>query len=436
MLDVKCPVCGTSFVVGDNDKPTVDPRRVNGTAFLVPKCVGKEQSDSEFMKSLWDKAQDNAKKSYADEMDIIRGLEDEVADEEYNLQKAKARLEDAWNELDKYDREDRVFAEYEKLKKGETKMNSVKGEKKMSKKDERLEALKAMGFDVDAMMSAGVDLSKFIKADDKVVEEIYANGYVKQSKLYRRLIASRYVGLLGWYDGIMSYDKWTENFNKQYSYQYQFDYTKKELHVLARLEKVDAEAFKEREQFFNKRVVITLCLDYIKDLKDNLLSYKIHKCKGVPYIKYHGVDIFRVDIDKFILDPLARKLSDMQLANSYEELEKLFNEFTKLKGRKDGLRYAIFKKLDWNTTKSAQWVDAFKGAGAYFAAINFIRYSDLKIKVNGSFLDKYKSEEYLKEKTREYGSHGSNSEYWRLHALVKETLKDNNFNMRSVIEKK
>lgn len=391
MLDVKCPVCGTSFVVGDNDKPTVDPRRVNGTAFLVPKCVGKEQSDSEFMKSLWDKAQDNAKKSYA---------------------------------------------EYEKLKKGEMKMNSVKGETKLSKKEERLEALKAMGLDVDAMLSAGVDLSKFIKNDDKVVEEIYENGYVRQSKLYRRLIASRYVGLLGWYDGTMSYDKWTDNFNKQYSYQYQFDYTKKELHALAKLEKVDAEAFKERSQFFNKRVVVALCLDYINDLNDNLLSYKTHKCKGIPYIKYHGVDIFRADIGKFILDPLTRKVTEMQLSTSYEDLEKLFNEFTKLKGRKDGLRYAIFKKLDWNTTKSAQWVDAFKGAGAYFAAINFIRYSDLKIKVNGNFLDKYKSEEYLKEKTREYGSHGSNSEYWRLHAFVKETLKDNNFNMRAVIENK
>lgn len=396
MLDVKCPVCGSTFEVGDNDKPIVDSRSMNGTAFLVPKCIGHETVSDDEILAL---ARIKAKERYEEEFG-------------------------SWEDADKYAKEDYVFAEYKKLK-GDTNMNGESktktGVKKMSKKDERFEALRAAGFDVDKMLSSGVDLSQFIKSDDKVVEQIYTNGYVKNQKLHRRFITAQYLALCGWYDGTMSYDEWTKNFNENYDFNYQFDYMAKELHVLAKLEKSDKECFEERVQFFNKDVAIKLMQHYLDSLRKRIDGFKPRKCKGVPYIRYHGVDIFCEDIDKKIFAPLIGKMYYLAGCKDYESIEIAFNSF-----RKDSL----FSKLPYDTQKCPEWVDAYKGAGAYFSALNCIRFNGCKVKDNDTFLDAIKSEEMLKIKAIQY-----KTEWWKLHAFVKKMFRDNNFNLKEVINK-
>lgn len=349
-MEVRCPVCQTSFKVGENGTP-INPNEMNGIGYLVPETVRTE---------------------------------------------------------------------------------CCKENKKMTKTEERKAKLEALGFDVDKMLEAGLDLSKYMK-DDAVVEEIYKNGYVKNTKLHRRFITAMYIKLLGWNCGVTKshnawngkdyeYDKWTENFNKYYAYDYQFEYLIKELHVLGKLEVADKECFEERVKFFNKDVVAALIDDYLEKLTLRLKSYKTKNCKGLPYIKFKGEDIFVADIEKKIIAPLRyKKRYAIVNAKSYLEMEELLRDFCKDKK---------FSKLPINTTKCAKWVDAFKGSGAFYTALNLIRYDGCRVHVDNKVLDKYESEKVLREKVIEYKNN-----WWKLHAFTKKLIVDNDFNLNEFIKK-
>lgn len=378
MLEVKCPVCNTTIKLGSDDKPTIDPRTVNGTAFLIPEKIGCTDS------AIWEMARHNASVRYVEENDA------------------------SWEEADKYAREDYVFAEYMKLK-GENDMatkttgkKTMKGEIKLNKKDQRMEALKAAGFDLDAMAKAGINLEQFIKADetakevskDIFVKRIVTDGYADVISLEGRFVTAAYIRLCGWYDGTSKYDDWTENFNKKYGYQYQFEYMMRELHALALTEHRDIEAFYNRKRFFNKDVVIALCNSYIEELKESLKEYKIKHCKGVPYITYKGVDVFMEDINAKIIRPLQYQITWIKCSESYTELEGCFRNFVKNKS---------FKKLDFNTRKCPAFVDAYKGRGAYLTAENIIRYSGCQVHLDdGRILDRVESEKELLNRVSAY----------------------------------
>lgn len=63
-------------------------------------------------------------------------------------------------------------------------------------KKERINALKELGFDVDAMMNAGINLDKYVK--DPVTKKIYENGYIQNTLLHRHFVLAHTMKLLGW----------------------------------------------------------------------------------------------------------------------------------------------------------------------------------------------------------------------------------------------
>lgn len=294
-----------------------------------------------------------------------------------------------------------------------------------------MEALKAAGFDLDTMAKAGINLEQFIKADetakeilkDLFVKRIITNGYADIISLEGRFVTAAYIRLCGWYDGTSKYDEWTENFNKKYGYQYQFEYMMKELHALTLMERRDVEAFNNRRRFFNRDVAVDLCYNYIEELKESLKKYKVKHCKGVPYITYKGVDVFVEDINAKIIRPLLLQINCIVYSESYTKLERCFRNFVRSKS---------FKKLDFNTRKCPAFVDAYKGRGAYLTAENVIRYSGCQVHLDdGRILDRVESEKELLNRVSAY-----KGEWYKLHAFTKKLLKDNNFNLKEVIEQK
>lgn len=84
-------------------------------------------------------------------------------------------------------------------------------------------------------------------------------------------------------------------------------------------------------------------------------------------------------------------------------------------------------RMQHDTPQSKAWVDAYKGSGAFFTMQNLIRFhACVAIDDNGKRLDKYQSLAFLSEKAEMY----KDGEGWRLLAVLKKMLSDNNIDIK------
>lgn len=260
---------------------------------------------------------------------------------------------------------------------------------------------------------------------DETISQIYANGYVKNTRLHRRWVMAQMFRMLNYkhtrYEG--GFDSYL---NHRYPYEYQFTMMKDEFFVLSKLEKSDAISFEERRVFFDKEVAVATCEDYIEKLKKHIESLPVKNCKGIPYKKIHGHNYFVVDIDKKVINPLRIRIIAINNSNNYKDLYYRLRMF---------MREMI--KIPSDTQKCAVWKDAFKGAGAYYTLKNMIMFHNCYVvePSTGVFLSREDSLRWIDLRRKEY-----KGEYWRLFALLKKVIKDNNFNfdqrMREVYSNK
>lgn len=248
--------------------------------------------------------------------------------------------------------------------------------------------------------------------DDLV--NIINDGYVRNTKLHRRWVTAQMFRMLNY----KSYDGTETGYNaalKRYGYQYTFDMMLEEVRRLSKLEVRDAESFEERSHFFTKDVVVKTCEDYLDKLKEFINSKATKNCKGVPYKRVKGQNIFVEDLPKKIYQPLQYKINRIKWADSYVDMYKELRNFMK-----DMIR------LPWDTKKSAVWIDAYKGNGAYYTCKNLIMYHNCCVRNDGMFVSFYTRDEsmgILKGKLDEYYGEG-----WRMFAFMKKLITDNCFN--------
>lgn len=299
----------------------------------------------------------------------------------------------------------------------------------MMNKKERMEKLNNAGintgkyFNIDLPqgLKPGATISVVINEDgqpivvtnkpDPIAEQIFANGYVRNTKLHRRFIMAQMFAALNYksYDG--RYEGYTDCIHRNYSYQYTFDMMLEEVRVLSKLEISDKESFDERSHFFTKEVVIDVACDYVEKLRDYVDKLPTKKCKGVPYKRVKGTDIFVEDLNKKLYRPLMSKIVYFKLAASYSSLYGFLKDFMK-----------DMIKLPYNTPKSKAWIDAFKGEGAFYTLKNLVMFHNCYIDDNGAELTGLAAKYYLNLMLDEYQGEG-----WRMFALMKKVIKDNNF---------
>ena len=244
-----------------------------------------------------------------------------------------------------------------------------------------------------------------------ICEQIIEDGYVRNTKLHRRWVMAQMFRMLNY----KSWDGKKNGYNealKCYSYYYTFEMMLEEVRVLSKLERRDYESFIERKHFFTKDVVVAVCNDYMKKLKDYVESLPTKKCKGVPYKRIEGKDIFVADLDKKIYCPLRSTLTLMKrYGNTYDSLYSDLKIFMK-----------HMVKLPYNTKKSPDWIDAYKGAGAYYTCKNLIMFHRCCVKYGNSFCSRDESIDVLKSTLDAYKGEG-----WRMFAFMKKLIADNNF---------
>lgn len=256
---------------------------------------------------------------------------------------------------------------------------------------------------------------------DKIATQIIEDGYVRNTKLHRRFVMAQMFQMLGY----ESWDRTESGFDaalRRYGYDYQFKMMLEEIKVLSKLEVRDYDTFKERAIFFTREVVTKTCEDYVEKLKAHIETLKIYNCKGVPYKKVRGMNIFCEDLDKKIYMPFHVQISKMRTARNYTELYKILSEFN---------RKII--KISYNTPKCRAWIDAYKGEGAYYTLKNLIMFHHCTIEDVYPTIGIYGVDanmEVLKEKLNEYQGEG-----WRMFAFMKKVIADNNFDFTKAMSK-
>jgi hypothetical protein len=250
--------------------------------------------------------------------------------------------------------------------------------------------------------------------NDYIAGQIISDGYVRNTKLHRRFVMAQMFHMLNY----VSYRGEESGYNAYLKNMYGYDYTFKmmldEVKVLSKLEVRDRESFEERVHFFDKRVVVAVMEDYMTKLKTYVDGLPNKNCKGVPYKRIKGVNIFNEDLNKKIYLPLEFIISYVRCARNYTEVHRQLERF---------MREMI--KLPYNTAKSKVWIDTFKGEGAYYTLKNLIMFHDCVIKYgnyNEEVLTQNASMQELNHKLDEY-----NGEGWRMFALMKKVIKDNKF---------
>ena len=299
----------------------------------------------------------------------------------------------------------------------------------MLTKNERMEQLKANGINVGKYFTVDLENGTKIhliidengnpirvedKENDPILNQIIESGYVRNTKLFRRFVMAQMFQMLNY----KSYRGNEEGYNACLRNRYGYDYTLKmmleEVKVLSKLETRDKESFNERVHFFDRKIITEVLEHHVVELKKYVDKLPVKKCKGVPYKRVKGENIFVSDLDKKLYTPVKRYANRIGTAKTYEDIYYILKDF---------MRNMV--KLPYQTKKSAAWIDAYKGEGAYYTLKNLIMFHDCFIEAPHKYTVVRGTEavNYIYGKLYEYKGEG-----WRMFALMKKVINDNGIN--------
>lgn len=313
--------------------------------------------------------------------------------------------------------------------------NSVdkKENKNMTRNEERLATLKANGVDVSKYfnvtlptggemimtMKNGVPTpvndSELDKIRDEIREQIIEDGYVRNTKLHRRFVMAQMFRMLGNCDGYG--DDYNQSLDRL-GYKYQYTMMLEELRIQTKLFTRDEKSFKDRNSFFNQYVAYHMAMDFAEDARRHFRNFKTKNCKGIPYIRFRGTNIFCADIEKKLIAKIERLATDIKYSQNPSQLYVYFERLVKL---------VKTYNIKWNTPQCESWRDAYKGAGAYYTLRNMVMYHNCKLNVyrTSDYVTGTEAIEYLESRIDEYDAEG-----WRFMAMLRKCIADNDFKFR------
>ena len=294
----------------------------------------------------------------------------------------------------------------------------------MLNKKERMNKLNAMGvntgkyFNIPLENGGSVTIiidehGNPVKVNDAIANQIIEDGYVRNTKLHRRFVmAQMFQGLnyVSWDGRRTGYNEWLKNFG----IKYEFEMMLEEIRVLGKLEERDRDTFIERAHFFTKDAIVKTMEDYIVELKKHIDTMPAKKCKGVPYKRINGNNIFVEDIEKKICSPLRNEAGRIKWAKNYNDIYKIVRNFM-----------SKMISIPYNTPKSKAWIDAYKGEGAFYTLKNLVMFHGCGIKVDNKFVYGAAAMSVLQKRLNEYQGEG-----WRMFALMKKVIEDNKFDFK------
>lgn len=299
-----------------------------------------------------------------------------------------------------------------------------------SKAEDRISALKAKGIDVSGFFSMkGADGGEYVgkmengkmeilSDDDPIYNYILDKGDVYNPKLARRWVMAQMFHMLAIENDKIS--RYRHSLTEQIRLKgYDYSWTQLEDELYAQylmFKNGDSENFNDRNRWFNRNVVYWMMNNYLSQLSRHVSTLKVLKCKGIPYKRVCGENIFVSDIEKKLYEPIKYLISKVHSSQNPLQLCNLVVRFNDIR-----------KSRGWKPSQSSFWIDAYKGAGAFFTMQNMIRYHNCRFyDCCGGVKSKDASYKILKEKAVEYKFEG-----WRMIGLLRQFLKDNNIDINA-----
>lgn len=293
---------------------------------------------------------------------------------------------------------------------------------------ERIEALRAAGVNVDNLFAMqGANGGDYVASnkdgrlaildnDDPIFKYIASQGTIPNRRLYRRWIMAQMFSMMSYVPHGQKRPAGVTDMIHRLGYEYQWKMLMNELYAQMKMVAKDPENFADRNRWFNAGVVVAMASDYISQLKTRVNTLQVKKCKGIPYKHIGNRNIFVAELQAELYSPLHLAMMRIAQAKNAAQLYNTAKMF-------DDMRV----KMAWDTPQCKEWVDAYKGSGAFFTMQNLIRFHDcVAIDDAGNYLDKFQSLAFISVKAEMY----KDGEGWRLLAVLKKMLDDNGINIR------
>ena len=296
------------------------------------------------------------------------------------------------------------------------------------KAEERIEALRNAGVDVSCLFAMrGANGGECIASNkggklvvlndnDPLFDIIISQGTVPNRRLFRRWVMAQMFHMMSYTSYRSKEPLGVTEMIHRLGYEYQWKMLINELYAQMKMESKDPESFIERNRWFNANVVEAMARDYTIQFKERVDALKVRKCKGIPYKRICNRNIFVSDLAVKLYYPLDMAMARIRQARNAAQLYTAARIFNNLR-----------IKMTFDTPQSKAWVDAYKGSGAYFTMQNLIRFHGCVAYDDGeNRLDKTQSLDFIQIKAMMY----ANGEGWRLLAVLKKMLNDNNIDIK------
>lgn len=312
---------------------------------------------------------------------------------------------------------------------------------KKTKAEQRMDALRALGYDMSKYFTLGdeqvveikdgkavpVEFVQIAPDADDVERKLVEGGYVNNWSLFRRWVMSQMFHYLRkMEDGY--------NFNEllqRHGYEYQWKMLEREFYAQMKMTKHgDRDNAARRSMWFDGETAHYMAVHYVMQLKEyvnnNLIYRRNHKgelkykhtCKGNAYVRLSNTNIFVSDLEKKVYAPLMDLALEMR-TDSVEKLYKAVHKFNKMR-----------KHLSWNTKQSMEFINAYKGSGAYFTMRNLIMFHGARFLKDGKFMSREMS---LVELDRKASECIADDEQWRMLGILKQLIKDSGISVQGKI---
>lgn len=331
---------------------------------------------------------------------------------------------------------------------------------KNSKAAKRIEQMAAKGIDVSQFFAmvdfngqetqVGVIINNQVRVlpeDDDIVKVIISGGTLRTSHLFKQhVLAKMFKMLLGykrWQKGYPMdyrgkyYDMdgyFTENLHRM-GYDYQWKMLHEELWRQVRMESNgDFDSLREDNYWYNKQLAEKMLFDYMRQFNEMVSQMKVRRCRGCKYITLRGAGrilgsiktssygyLYCSEIELLrdkIRDLCNEILTAKTLTQLYIAVKRFHENYVPLDQTRKAYGYRPFFP-----TQCKEWVDAYKGYGAYFSMKNLIMFHGCILQ---GFNDKQGSLDALDAMTFKQNERG----YFLLGAL-KDMLRHNNFDIEA-----
>jgi hypothetical protein len=293
---------------------------------------------------------------------------------------------------------------------------------------ERIEALSRAGVDVSnlfAMQGSGggeyVVSNKdgklsILADDDPIFRSILSQGTVPNPRLFRRWVMAQMFHMLSYKERFRKEPVGPTEMIHRMGYEYQWKMLLDELRAQMKMDGRDYASFVDRNRWFNAGVVGVMAQEYVEHLTRYVDELPVKKCKGTPYKRVGGDNIFEHDLYDKLYGPLNRAAGRIRSAKNAAQLYNAVKAF-------DDLRV----KLPHETPQCKAWIDAYKGAGAFYTMQNLLRFHGCTlIDDRGQRLGKDHSLIFLSLQA----DRNKNGGGWRMLAMLKKMLDDNGIDIQ------